>query len=73
MSSAQSCGFGGSQRADSPEGARRNALEDADPAFSVPLKAYIVDVLHRAHSVGLGAYWDKADEGTKRSLEKFLS
>ncbi|GFZ42911.1 hypothetical protein JCM24511_00629 [Saitozyma sp. JCM 24511] len=56
-----------------PEGARRNALEDADPAFSVPLKAYIIDVLHRAHAVGLGVYWDKADEGTKRSLEKFLS
>jgi hypothetical protein len=59
--------------ADAPEGARRNVLEDADPAYSVALKAYVIDVLHRAQGMGLGPYWDKTDEGTKRSLEKFLS
>ncbi|WWC98998.1 hypothetical protein V866_005892 [Kwoniella sp. B9012] len=56
-----------------PEGKRRVTLEDSDPAYSVPLKGYIVQILHQAHAVGLGPFWDKADEGTKRSLEKFLS
>jgi hypothetical protein len=51
---------------------RRIALEDADPAYSVPLKSYVVEVMRRGGEVGLGPYWDKADEGTKRSLEKFL-
>lgn len=55
------------------EGARRIALEDHDPAYAVSLKAYIIDCLQRAHAVGMGPYWDKADEGTKKSLEKFLS
>ena len=57
----------------SPEQARREGLESADPAFGVPLKQYIVEVMRRGGEVGLGAYWDRADEGTKRSLEKFLS
>ena len=48
-------------------------LEDGDPAFSVPLKAYIINALNQAQSVGLGPYWDKADQGTKNSLQKFLS
>lgn len=52
---------------------RRVALEDADPAYSVPLKGYVVEVMRRGGEVGLGPYWDKADEGTKRSLEKFLA
>ncbi|WWD08730.1 hypothetical protein V865_006843 [Kwoniella europaea PYCC6329] len=56
-----------------PEGKRRVTFEDSDPAYSIPLKGYIVQILHQAHSVGLGPFWDKADEGTKRSLEKFLS
>lgn len=55
------------------EQTRRSALEDADPAYSVPLKQYIVEVMQRGGQVGLGVYWDKADEGTKRSLEKFLA
>jgi uncharacterized protein (DUF736 family) len=55
-----------------PEGSRRLALEDADPAFAVPLRAYIVDVLTRSQSVGVGAYWEKADAGARSSLEKFL-
>lgn len=55
------------------EAQRRSALEDHDPAFAIPLKGYVVDALTRAHSVGLGPYWDKADQGTKHSLEKFLS
>jgi hypothetical protein len=56
-----------------PEGARRVTLEDSDPAYRVPLKGYVIDVLTRAQSVGLGPYWDKADAGTKNSLQKFLS
>ncbi|OCF78224.1 hypothetical protein I204_00161 [Kwoniella mangroviensis CBS 8886] len=56
-----------------PEGKRRVTLEDSDPAYSVPLKGYIVQILHQAHAVGLGPFWDKADQGTKRSLETFLS
>lgn len=56
-----------------PEGSRRLQLEDHDPAYATPLKGYVLEVLQRAHAVGLGPYWDKADEGTKRSLEKFLS
>nr|XP_019050076.1 hypothetical protein I302_00497 [Kwoniella bestiolae CBS 10118]OCF29006.1 hypothetical protein I302_00497 [Kwoniella bestiolae CBS 10118] len=56
-----------------PEGKRRVHLEDSDPAYAVSLKRYIVQVLHQAHTVGLGPFWEKADEGTKRSLEKFLS
>lgn len=55
------------------EGARRRALEDADPAYAVPLRAFIVDVLTRSQAVGLGPYWDKADAGAKHSLEKFLA
>lgn len=55
-----------------PEGARRKALGDADPAYAVPMRRFIVDVLMSAHQVGLGPYWDKADVGTKNSLEKFL-
>ena len=58
---------------DTPEGARRTAVEDGDPAFAVPLKAYLIDVLTRAQGVGLGPYWEKADEGTKHSLMRFLS
>ena len=57
----------------SAEQSRRAALEDADPAYGVPLKSYIVEVMNRGGAVGLGGYWDKADEGTKRSLEKFLA
>jgi len=60
-------------RVDTPEGKRRSTLEDNDPAFAVPLQGYIIDALTKAQHVGLGPYWDKADEGTKRSLEKFLS
>ncbi|WWC87587.1 uncharacterized protein L201_002477 [Kwoniella dendrophila CBS 6074] len=56
-----------------PEGNRRTTLEDNDPAYSVPLKGYIMQALNQAHAAGLGPYWNKADEGTKRSLEKFLS
>nr|XP_018264314.1 uncharacterized protein I303_02479 [Kwoniella dejecticola CBS 10117]OBR86472.1 hypothetical protein I303_02479 [Kwoniella dejecticola CBS 10117] len=56
-----------------PEGQRRITLEDNDPAYSVPLKGYVVQVLHQAHAHGLGPYWEKADAGTKSSLEKFLS
>lgn len=56
-----------------PEGARRKALEDSDPAYAVPLRGFVVDVLTRAHAVGLGPYWDKADAGTKNSLQKFLA
>jgi len=55
------------------EGKRRVALEDSDPAYAVPLKGYIINVLTQAQSVGLGPYWEKADAGTKNSLEKFLS
>lgn len=44
-----------------------------DPIYVTPLKTYIVDCLTRAQAVGLGPYWDKADQGTKHSLEKFLS
>ncbi|KAK8861272.1 hypothetical protein IAR55_002091 [Kwoniella newhampshirensis] len=57
---------------DTPEGKRRVALEDADPAYAVPLKTYVVQILTQAQAVGLGPYWDKADEGTKHSLQKFL-
>lgn len=56
-----------------PEGARRSNLEDHDPAYAMPLKQFIIDTLHRASAVGMGPYWEKADEATKRSLEKFLS
>jgi hypothetical protein len=56
-----------------PEQTRRAGLEDADPAFRVPLKGYVVEVLTRAGEVGLGPYWEKADAGTKASLEKFLA
>ncbi|KAL7423456.1 hypothetical protein Q5752_001036 [Cryptotrichosporon argae] len=56
-----------------PEGARRAALEAADPAMAVPLKGYVVDVLNRAQAVGLGEYWAKADAGARHSLEKFLA
>ncbi|ORX36457.1 armadillo-type protein [Kockovaella imperatae] len=56
-----------------PEGDRRNALENEDPAFKVPFKAFLIEALHRANEVGMGPYWDKADAGTKHSLEKFLS
>ena len=48
-------------------------LEHADPAFAVPLKGYIIDVLNRAQAVGLGPYWEKSDEGARNSLMKFLS
>ncbi|WRT65380.1 uncharacterized protein IL334_002323 [Kwoniella shivajii] len=58
---------------DTPEGKRRITLENNDPAYAIPLKSYIVQVLHQAQAVGLGPYWEKADEGTKRSLEKFLA
>ncbi|WVF67040.1 hypothetical protein IAT40_001783 [Kwoniella sp. CBS 6097] len=56
-----------------PEGIRRTTLENSDPAYSVPLKGYVVQVLHQAHTVGLGPFWEKADVGAKHSLEKFLS
>ncbi|WVQ94582.1 hypothetical protein IAU59_001662 [Kwoniella sp. CBS 9459] len=56
-----------------PEGVRRTTLENSDPAYSVPLKGYVVQVLHQAHTVGLGPFWEKADAGAKHSLEKFLS
>lgn len=56
-----------------PEGKRRASLEDSDPAYAIPLKQYIINVLTQAQNVGLGPYWEKADEGTKRSLEKFLA
>jgi hypothetical protein len=56
----------------SAEGLRRQTLEDNDQAYAVPLKAYVVQVLTRAGEVGMGPYWDKADAGTKTSLEKFL-
>jgi len=56
-----------------PEQTRRGALEDADPAYRVPLKAYVVETLTRAGEVGLGPYWEKADAGTRASLEKFLA
>ncbi|WOO78855.1 Importin-11 [Vanrija pseudolonga] len=56
-----------------PEGSRRSTLEDADPAFHIPLRSYVVDVLTRAQAVGLGPYWDRADAGAKNSLQKFLA
>lgn len=56
-----------------PEGARRLALEDSDPAYGVPLRGYIVDVLTRSQNAGLGPYWEKADAGAKNSLQKFLA
>jgi len=56
-----------------PEGQRRLALEEADPAYAIPLKAYIIDCLTRAQAVGMGPYWDKADQGARHSLERFLS
>jgi hypothetical protein len=56
-----------------PEQTRRGALEDADPAYRVPLKSYVVEVLTRAQGVGLREYWEKADAGTRASLEKFLA
>ncbi|ORY25236.1 armadillo-type protein [Naematelia encephala] len=55
------------------EEGRRDALENSDIAYSVPLKGFIISALTEAQAVGLGPYWDKADEGTKRSLERFLS
>jgi hypothetical protein len=55
-----------------PEGVRRKALEDSDPAYAVPLRGFVVDVLTRSQNVGLGPYWDKADAGAKNSLHKFL-
>jgi hypothetical protein len=55
------------------EATRRSNLEDRDPAATVPLKEYVVNVLQRAQAVGLGPYWDKADAGAKNSLEKFLN
>ncbi|KAK4688100.1 importin-11, partial [Tremellales sp. Uapishka_1] len=58
---------------DTQEGKRRSALEDTDPAFATPLKAYVISVLTQGQNVGLGPYWEKADEGTKKSLTKFLS
>lgn len=57
----------------SPEAARREQLEKHDPAFAAPVKVYIIDCLQRAQSVGLGPYWEKADEGARKSLEKFLA
>ena len=59
--------------AGTPEGLRRTQLEDSDPAYAVPLRGYVVDVLTRAQAVGLGPYWAKADAGAKHSLEKFLA
>ncbi|WVO14781.1 hypothetical protein L204_102419 [Cryptococcus depauperatus] len=56
-----------------PEGHRRTRLEDSDPAFAVPLRTFIIQILNQAMQFGLGPYWDKANEDTKRSLEKFLS
>jgi hypothetical protein len=58
---------------DTAEGKRRAALEDADPAYAVPLKTYVVNALTRASELGMGPYWDKADAGTKNSLQKFLA
>lgn len=60
-------------RSGKPEGARRFQLEDHDPAFTIPLKAFIIESLQTASQKGMGPYWEKADEGTKKSLEKFLS
>ncbi|WVQ92143.1 hypothetical protein IAS59_005951 [Cryptococcus gattii] len=56
-----------------PEGQRRLSLEDNDPAYTVPLKDFILQLLKQASSVGLNPYWEKADAGTKQSLEKFLT
>ncbi|WVO24261.1 uncharacterized protein IAS62_005625 [Cryptococcus decagattii] len=56
-----------------PEGQRRLSLEDNDPAYTVPLKDFISQLLRQASSVGLNPYWEKADAGTKQSLEKFLT
>lgn len=58
---------------DTPEGQRRLSLEDNDPAYTVSLKDFILQLLNQASSVGLNPYWEKADAGTKRSLEKFLN
>ena len=44
-----------------------------DPVYVTPLKAYIIESLTKAQAVGMGPYWEKADAGAKRSLEKFLS
>ncbi|OWZ26235.1 hypothetical protein C361_07067 [Cryptococcus neoformans Tu259-1] len=56
-----------------PEGQRRLSLENNDPAYTVPLKDFILQLLNQASSVGLDLYWAKADAGAKRSLEKFLN
>lgn len=56
-----------------PEGQRRLSLENNDPAYTVPLKDFILQLLNQASSVGLDPYWAKADAGAKRSLEKFLN
>ncbi|WVR04116.1 hypothetical protein IAU60_001115 [Kwoniella sp. DSM 27419] len=58
---------------DTPEGVRRVTMEDNDPAFAMPLKDYVIRALHQAQTVGLGPYWDKADQNTRQSLEKFLA
>lgn len=56
-----------------PEGARRRAFEDADPAWAVPLRGFVMDALTAAQGRGLGPYWEKADAGARHSLEKFLA
>jgi hypothetical protein len=64
------------RRADCPgtaELSRRVQQRLHDPIYIIPLKSHIIDCLTRAQSVGLGPYWEKADQGARRSLEKFLS
>ncbi|ODN87082.1 hypothetical protein L198_07084 [Cryptococcus wingfieldii CBS 7118] len=56
-----------------PEGARRTAIESKDPAYAVPLKSFIIGTMTQGMTIGLLPYWEKADEGTKNSLEKFLA
>ncbi|WVN87256.1 uncharacterized protein L203_102433 [Cryptococcus depauperatus CBS 7841] len=56
-----------------PEGHRRTRLEDSDPAFAVPLRTFIIQILNQAMQFGLGPYWDKANEDTKRSLENIMN
>ncbi|ODO04862.1 hypothetical protein I350_05472 [Cryptococcus amylolentus CBS 6273] len=56
-----------------PEGARRTAIESKDPAYAVPLKSFIIGTMTQGMTIGLLPYWEKADEGTKHSLEKFLA
>ncbi|WVQ77454.1 hypothetical protein IAR50_007140 [Cryptococcus sp. DSM 104548] len=56
-----------------PEGVRRIAVESKDPAYAAPLKPFIIQTVTQGMTMGLLPYWEKADEGTKNSLEKFLA